>query len=475
MNSNNYRYLNKFRNYILILLINLIVISCISISNSTESYEGKWVSLGGNWLLDIDSNGEYTEYDFTSISCQISRTDNIQEFGDRISLSNDTLKIKRGVIQYSYIRSNKDYELCDNKLTEEIKNDPLFNFEVFSSTIFENYAFMELNSINWIELYEVSKEKMIKKPTNKTLLEVTQTILDEINDNHGYIEPSIEYIEEFENDNSVNEIGDFLISNLVSDNHMIDEYTRDSRIVRWGKMNDSIGYINVKAMFLISDLGITQKEIENLGFERAYDKKYYSLNEGEYIEMERLSMNETMSKVMNDLNGFKSIIIDVRFNGGGQDAVSLELLSWFNDSPKLMARQSLFYNSKESPTWDIIIESQEKHFTGDVYLLTSQQTGSACEVFSMGSMVLPRFKRIGMRTMGAMSTTLEKELPNGWKFSLSNEYYRNLEGEYFENQGVPIDYKIDYPDDRQEFFRLVMEDLESDKREILKVVKQVEN
>jgi C-terminal processing protease CtpA/Prc len=78
-----------------------------------------------------------------------------------------------------------------------------------------------------------------------------------------------------------------------------------------------------------------------------------------------------------------------------------------------------------------------------------------------------------MPTMGALSTALEKELPNGWKFALSNEYYRNLEGEYFENRGIPVEYEIDYPEDRQEFFKSVLEGLELDKNRILNSISEL--
>ena len=458
----------------LLFILYSVILSCTRISGSNEIYEGKWTSLGGNWVLEIESNGDYTEYDYTSISCQIARVANIQEFGNRISLSNDTLKIKRGVMEYGYIRTNQDYRLCDSGLTQEQKNDPLFNFEVFSATILENYAFMELNEVDWVSLYNTSKERITTNPNNQTLFEVINEMLNELKDNHGYLEPSSDIIDQTYNENSpTDEIGDFYVSNMVSENHLIEEYTKGSNIVRWGKMNDSIGYIQVKAMYLFSYLGITQEEINDLGYQQAYDNRYYALNEGEYIELERIAMNKTMEKVFEDLSNFKSIVIDIRFNGGGQDAVSLELLSWLNDSPKLMAHPSLFYNDKEFPTWDITIESKEKHFTGDVYLLTSQQTGSAAEIFALGSMTLPSVRRIGMPTMGALSTALEKELPNGWKFALSNERYRNLEGEYFENRGIPVEYEIDYPEDRQEFFKSVLDNIELDEVQILQAISEL--
>ena len=71
------------------------------------------------------------------------------------------------------------------------------------------------------------------------------------------------------------------------------------------------------------------------------------------------------------------------------------------------------------------------------------------------------------------TTALEKELPNGWKFALSNEYYRNLEGEYFENRGIPVEYEIDYPEDRQEFFKSVLDNIELDEVQILQAISEL--
>ncbi len=50
-------------------------------------------------------------------------------------------------------------------------------------------------------------------------------------------------------------------------------------------------------------------------------------------------------------------------------------------------------------------------------------TGSAAELFALATMSLPHIKRIGSTTTGAMSTALEKKLPNGWDFALSNEIF----------------------------------------------------
>lgn len=108
-----------------------------------------------------------------------------------------------------------------------------------------------------------------------------------------------------------------------------------------------------------------------------------------------------------------------------------------------------------------------------MYVLISQQTGSAAEAFAIGSMAIPHIKRIGAATQGALSTALEKSLSNGWVFSISNEVYMDNDGNSYENIRVPVDYKLDYPRDRQTFFRFVADDLERDKRNILRTIEKL--
>ena len=78
--------------------------------------------------------------------------------------------------------------------------------------------------------------------------------------------------------------------------------------------------------------------------------------------------------------------------------------------------------------------------------------------------------RIGSRTNGALSDALEERLPNGWYFSLSNESYLNIQGMNFKSKGIPVDYELNYPSDRQTFFRLVVDDLEADRTKVLKAI-----
>lgn len=173
---------------------------------------------------------------------------------------------------------------------------------------------------------------------------------------------------------------------------------------------------------------------------------------------------------MEDLWTSKFIIIDVRFNGGGQDEVGLEVLRRFNKNRIQIASKKARYKNGYTTKTPIYLEPAVKPYTKPVYLLTSQQSASATDMMALSSMELKRLKRIGSHTNGAISDALQKTLPNGWYFSLSNEVYTDTNDKYYENIGIPVDFELNYPEDRQTFFRSVANDLEKDKRNVLEAI-----
>ena len=186
------------------------------------------------------------------------------------------------------------------------------------------------------------------------------------------------------------------------------------------------------------------------------------MDEGNYIEREVAGVRKAMERAMADLKSADRIILDIRFNGGGQDAVSFEILRHFNNQKRKVALERLKGPAGFSPMQELWLETSKTPFVKPVYLLISPQTGSAAETMALASQSLPHFRRIGSNTSGALSTTLEKELPNGWSFALSNEHFMDTSGVLYENKGIPADYELDYPRDRQAFFRQVAEAPEAD-------------
>lgn len=240
-------------------------------------------------------------------------------------------------------------------------------------------------------------------------------------------------------------------------------------------MENNIGYIQIKSMFLYADLSLNDSLIKENGFVPTYMDAFNELNFEQQIEKEVAGIRNFMDTVMKDLKETKFIIIDVRFNGGGQDVVALEVLRHFNTDRKQIASKKARHNDGFTKRTPIYLETSDNPYTKPVYLLTSQQSASATDMMALSSLELTQFKRIGSHTNGAISDALQKKLPNGWLFSLSNEIYTDKNDNYYENIGIPVDYELNYPQERQTFFRSVAEDLEKDKQSVLNAIRRLRN
>jgi len=468
------------------LLLSLVLIlpffSCKKEIQKQNTVNGAWESIGSGWTLQITDSTRYSFYDTTPICCLPGHSGPFTDIETSLFLKGDTLSLKKGVITYKFVRTEQLPIKCLSRIPEVTLKDPLYNFEVFAETIQEHYAFMELNGIHWDNLYQEQKTKLQKDPTNARLYVILEETLEKLNDNHAYLEADEEVYAAVEKwvdggdkiqSDSLPEYGDFQIAEMVSKHHLQEEMTEDSWLIQWGTLSDGIGYIQVKAMWLFAALEIPEALIQEMGYVDAYVKTGQALYEGDFIEMERYGAKKIMDRVMDDLSDTEAMVVDIRFNGGGQDAVAFEILNRFIPKRTQVATQKLRYGTRFSPTLPLYVDGVKKPYMHPVYVLTSPQTGSAAEAFSIATMDVPHIKRIGAATSGAMSTALEKTLPNGWAFSLSNEIYMDNQGICYENRGIPVDYRLNYPTDRQAFFRAVADDLEKDKQNILRAVNEL--
>ena len=459
------------------MLFNLF--SCQNQSND-QSIDGYWQCLGYGRYLDI-SDDTYSIYDYSELHCTPTVQFELSAMNEWLEVRNDTLIETIGLIKRYYKRLPELPRQCEEPMAEEKAKDPVFNFQVFAQTIREHYIYFDLNAIHWDTLYHRYAQQITNESTDLDVYKTCNLLLESLNDNHGYIEPSDHVYALYEqaqvergNDESQGmvEYGDFQIADMVFDSFVETDLTKDSWLIKWGLVSDSIGYVQIKAMWLFADLELNDTLVKQDGFVSAYADAFVKLPESSYVQLEAEGANQIMKNVMNDLDSMSSIILDVRFNGGGQDVVSMEILKHFNDQPRQFASQYVRNGDSFSPVNQIILQADSTPFLQSVYILTSQQTASAADYFALASMVIPHVQRIGSHTQGALSTALEKYLPNGWYFSLSNEISRDLAGNLYENVGVPPDFELKYPGDRQEFFRWMADNLYPDRQRILSVIRE---
>jgi len=140
---------------------------------------------------------------------------------------------------------------------------------------------------------------------------------------------------------------------------------------------------------------------------------------------------------------WRGLVIDLRNNSGGEDALALEVAGRLTNTPYL-AFSKQARNDPADPTRHTRLQpvtvtpAEGARYTGPVRVLTSELTISAGEILTLALLSrTPAPSRIGTPTQGVFSDTLDRRLPNGWEFTLGNEEYYAPDGRSYEGGGIP--------------------------------------
>ena len=190
---------------------------------------------------------------------------------------------------------------------------------------------------------------------------------------------------------------------------------------------------------------------------------YWELAEtsGYHRDAEAEGARMIVDSIVRDLSDARAFIIDIRFNGGGKDDASLAFLHPFVDATdKAFTKKAKLENGYTKPQ-EITLATPEHSFDGPIFLLTSPQTASAAEIMTLASMSSPRVTRIGSATEGIFSDMLDRVMPNGWTYSLSNEVYQDLNLNNYESKGIPPHHDLGYPRDSREMYESLAEEMKN--------------
>jgi carboxyl-terminal processing protease len=133
----------------------------------------------------------------------------------------------------------------------------------------------------------------------------------------------------------------------------------------------------------------------------------------------------------------RAVIVDISNNDGGFDSLAQRIAGRFADHPRLAYTKVAIGAHDVAPQPFEVAPSTRARYLGPVYLLTSDITLSAGEVFALYMRALPNVIHVGEITRGAFSDTINKPLPNGWTLILPGEIYRDPKGQSYEVRGLP--------------------------------------
>jgi hypothetical protein len=307
---------------------------------------------------------------------------------------------------------------------------PLGNFEVFTRTFAEHYIAFDRRHIDWDNLVAAQRRKLTPQTTPGQLFDILKTLLQPLTDIHTGLEAPKQLKLQFDADLRPG------TDRIVDGN--IDRFASQGR----------------RALAAVTDRAYLQGPVQpycrgqwqygmtpsGIGYLRILQFGDYSRRDG--IEHDLRAVNRALDRILGN-PALKGLVIDVRLSFGGDDRLGLAIASRLTATPYLayaiQVRSHATKRSQFTAAQPVMVQpGQPPVYLGPMAILTGPITMSAAETFTQALMGrAPRVTRIGEPTQGLFCDSMERRLPNGWKFVLPNAVYLTADGEAFDAIGIP--------------------------------------
>lgn len=163
------------------------------------------------------------------------------------------------------------------------------------------------------------------------------------------------------------------------------------------------------------------------------------------IATDSMLAETALDAALSELQDVDGLIIDLRFNSGGEDEVSLAVARRFIPSTHhAYSKQARLRNDRTALKNIFLEPSSGQQYLGPIVILTSTTTASAAEVLVLAMRDLPNVSVIGELSAGRFSNTLDARVSADIAFGLSNEFYFSSSGEWFERTGIPVSEPVPF-------------------------------
>jgi carboxyl-terminal processing protease len=455
---------------------------------SDARYTGEWYASAYGSILSITAEqGRYAvkTYSLTKDYCLLQDINTdlaVDELKQKYGYSNsigEKLLETRGhyspSVEFKKIASLPN--LCKENL-QKLKGEPAYtfdakkDFEIFWQSFNELYVNFDVRGVNWDEVYAEAGKSVADVKDEDELFDFLTALIEPLGDAHaillkapltqdlfgsitaaldnqgsrlssGATQPTLyeklinEYLQTLEPGSEPTHAQmvaarEYFIANH---NQLIDtifSYADKSADIKmrangkitWFTTSDNIGYLFIGSMSDLSegDSPILDDVVSDVAIAEA-----------------------TIKEALNDLANTKGLIVDVRFNDGGHDEVSLTFVRHFINQPQVVYSKFAGKGASTTPVKNILLDPQPAStYIKPTAVLISGDSVSAAEVFAIAMLSLPQVTLIGEQTAGAFSDILIKRLTSDIAFGISNETYLDTQGKNYEGIGIPPDIAIPF-------------------------------
>ncbi|MGQ7845611.1 S41 family peptidase [Granulosicoccus sp. 3-233] len=425
----------------LVLLSSILLVACsdddpdtlpLNISNELQ---GVWERSGYGSFLQVE-NSRLSVYEATRATCHLrdsgAAADFIAAFPE-VHVDDDLLQLGESALDVPMLFNRVDAlpAVCE----EPIDSSAAEMFDHVWHSFNDHYAFFNERGVDWLAQYDLWRPTLGEQSTQGELEAALIGLLSPIDDTHvsltvdgGSVFNPAEFkgffqdlIDEFESQDVIADEASYISTVIgqwrqdLQGNYIGEAFstTDDNHpgLLEWGVLGDSVGYLRIAQLYT--------------DFESTGD--------------EQLSVFDSVLDVaLTELAETSGLIIDVRLTPGGRDAVSLAVANRFADTERaVVSKAARDYQGLGAIQTLTISPSEHLNYQNPVVLITSGFSASATEVLTLLLRSLPQVTHLGESTNGALSDVLERGLPNGWEFTLSNEVYLDASGQSFEAVGIP--------------------------------------
>jgi carboxyl-terminal processing protease len=303
---------------------------------------------------------------------------------------------------------------CDKMFLEpDPANAPDDNFEIFWKDFDRYYAQFSLRRIDWDSVYTFYRPQVTPTTSDRQLFTIFSNIVLGINDMHVTL---------------YTPMGDVYWKSMVPASYPSRTIINDGKYVQAGaRQNTVIGYRTCQD--------------PTMGY--MYIQSFVGQGDGLTIADSRYLV---IDDILAQWKNMKGIIIDVRWNSGGNSINAETVASRFADQLRVYSyrRQKIGPGKDNYSFWkSSSIEPKGPYqFLKPVVVLTSRATSSSAEMFVMAMQALPNVTIVGDTTGGGVGNPIFRELPNGWTYRLSTEMEADAQGRIVEGVGVFPDVPV---------------------------------
>ncbi|WP_217383215.1 S41 family peptidase [Streptomyces sp. NK08203] len=394
--------------------------------------DGIWRTDGYGTVLSIRS-GTFQEYQTTAVSCL--KGDSAQRTGPgtyttpdgtvltvrtRGSRDRASLRVDGSVGDRNLRRIPELPDAC----TRPAPEGPLAAFDVFWQSFEENYPFFSAKGIDWHALRDQYRPRVHAKTTRDELHAVFSEMVKPLYDAHVAVED-----------------GDRVFAQ-VRPGTVLPTQELDTKVKKFIVAHDLKGARNLQDF---ANGRITYADLPGgQGYLRISGFGGYA-GDGAPYAAQLAELDRALDTVLDQerTRRLKGLVIDLRINGGGSDALGIHIAEHLTDTPyRAYSRRARNHpadptrHTRPQPVY--VTPAQGPRYTGPVAVLTGGSTVSAGETFTQALMDRPgRTVRIGQPTQGVFSDVMRRKLPNGMAAWLPNEEFLTRSGRTFDGTGVP--------------------------------------